>query len=155
MSLHRRPDALLAVFVGGVAGTVARWGLGRALPVRDGWPLGTLAANLVGAFLLGLLLESLSRVEAAHGASSSDRRPGSPGRRPSRSRPPHLTLLRLLLGTGFCGAFTTMSALDVEAVLLVDGHRPAIAFAYLAVSLFAGLAFAGLGVLLGSRTGER
>lgn len=128
--LHRRPGALLAVLVGGTIGTLARWGLGRALPMRDGWPLGTLAANLAGAFLLGLLLEALARAGADEG-----------GRRTAR----------LLLGTGFCGAFTTMSALDVEVLGLVQAHRPGLAAAYLAASLAAGLALACAGIATGGR----
>lgn len=128
--LHRRPGALFAVLVGGTAGTLARWGLGRALPVRDGWPLGTLAANLAGAFLLGLLLEALARSGADEG-----------GRRTAR----------LLLGTGFCGAFTTMSSLDVEVLVLVQAHRPGLAAAYLAASLAAGLVLACAGIATGRR----
>ena len=133
-ALHRQPVALATVLLGGVLGTLARWGVSRALPARHGWPVGTLVANLVGALVLGWLLEHLARSGPDEG-----------GRR----------TLRLLLGTGFCGAFTTMSSLDVETSLLASGHHAATALGYLVVSLVAGLACAALGVAVGNRTGRR
>ena len=117
---------MLAVLAGGLLGTPARYGLGQALPGRSGsWPVGTLVVNLVGAFLLGLLLEGLAR------------RGDDTGRR---------RLLRLGLGTGFLGAFTTYSALAVETDLLVRDGRPGLAAAYALISVLAGLALAAAGV---------
>jgi CrcB protein len=117
--LHFRLDALLLVFVGGFVGTIARYGVAVQEPTTTGhWPTGTLAVNLVGAFVLGALLEGLARSGPDAGA---------------RQR------ARLLLGTGFCGALTTYSTLAVEADLLVRDHRAALAAAYLVVSVLAGL----------------
>lgn len=128
MSLHRRSPALLAVLAGGVLGTLARHGLAVALPVGP-WPTGTFVANLLGAFLLGALLEGLSRTDDA-------------GPR---------QLLRLGLGTGFLGAFTTYSALAVETDLLVRDGRPLLAAAYALATFVAGLLLSILGIALAAR----
>lgn len=132
--LHRQPGALATVMVGGMAGTLARWSLTRVLPVVHGWPLPTVVTNLAGAFCLGLLLEHL----AASGPDEGARR-----------------RLRLLLGTGFLGAFTTMSSLAVEAVLLADAPHPGQALAYLLGSLAGGVVLAWAGILVGHRTATR
>lgn len=130
---HRSPDALLAVLAGGVLGTLARHGLSLALPERP-WPVGTLTANLVGALLLGALLEGLSRA----GDDTGRRR-----------------LLRLALGTGVLGAFTTYSALAVEADLLLREGRPLLAAAYAGTTVVAGLGASTLGIALAARWAGR
>ena len=129
--LHRQPRLLLAVLVGGLLGTPARYAVVEALPTRTGgWPTGTLLVNLAGAFLLGVLLERLVRAG------------DDTGRR---------LLLRLGLGTGFLGAFTTYSALAVETDLLVRADRPGLACAYAVVSVLGGLVLAAAGTALGAR----
>lgn len=129
--LYRRPLPLAAVALGGVVGTPARYALNRAFPTpHDGWPTGTFVANLVGAFLLGLLLEALIRSG-----------PDLAGRR----------LIRLCAGTGFCGAFTTYSALAVETDLLVRAHDLGTAVAYPLVMVVAGLVLTWAGIALGAR----
>lgn len=75
---------LALVGLGGAVGTLARYLLGGALPW--GSSMGILAINVAGSFALGLLVSALA------------------GRAPR---------LQLLLGTGFCGGFTTYSALAV------------------------------------------
>lgn len=127
--LHLRPRYLYVVFVGGVLGTFARWCLSEWLPARDGFPTGTLAANLAGALALGVLLELLLRTAPDVGWPR---------------------LARLHFGTGFLGSFTTMSALATETVLLADG-RTLQAAGYLAGSLLGGVLLAWLGVVLGAR----
>jgi CrcB protein len=113
------------VAVGGAAGALARYGLSRAFPVSAGhFPTTTLAINLSGAFMLGLLLEALLR----------------------RGRPDHW--LRMLGGVGVLGAFTTFSTLANETALLGrDGHT-ATAVAYDAVSLVGGVAAVVLGLVV-------
>jgi fluoride exporter len=86
----------------------------------------TLAVNLLGALLLGALLEALAR----RGPDTGRRR-----------------LLRLGLGTGVLGGFTTYSTLAVETATLPT----ALAVAYLAASVLLGAAAALAGVLLGRR----
>lgn len=123
-----QPSAVLLVGAGGVLGTLARWGVSLVVPSHGGWPLPTLLVNLVGAFCLGLLLESLVRAGE------------DVGRRRSA---------RLLLGTGVLGSFTTMSSLATELVLLAG--RPRVALGYGAASLAGGLVLAWCGIVLAAR----
>ncbi|MHA7208748.1 fluoride efflux transporter FluC [Arthrobacter sp. MDT1-65] len=127
---HRRPADLLLVFVGGMAGTLARFGLAGALPVPAGLPLGIFLINITGAFALGLLLEAL----AQRGPDEGRRR-----------------AVRLLLGTGFLGGFTTYSALAVDSALLLGAGRAVEGLAYLAVSVLVGLVATGAGIAVGAR----
>ncbi|MUK03061.1 CrcB family protein, partial [Vibrio cholerae] len=132
--LHLRPFALALVFVGGTAGTLARFGLAELVPAPAGLPLGVLLINVTGAFALGVLLEALARRGADEG-----------GRR----------TVRLLVGTGFLGGFTTYSALAVDAALLAGSGRTGEGIAYLVVSVLVGLAAAAAGVVVGRRFGAR
>ncbi len=131
---HLRPACLLLVFVGGTAGTLARFGLAGVLPTPTGLPLGIFLINITGAFALGSLLEALAQ-----------RGPDEGGRR----------ALRLLLGTGFLGGFTTYSALAVDSALLFGSGRAAEGFAYLAVSVLVGLVATGAGIAVGARLRRR
>lgn len=118
--LHGRPLLLGVVALGGAAGSTVRYLVGLALPTEvDGWPAATLLVNLAGALVLGLLLEAL-----AH-----DRH-----------------LLRLLVGTGFCGGLTTYSTLAVEIDLLLRDGRAALAVTYGLVTVVAGLVATAAGV---------
>ncbi|WP_347107995.1 CrcB family protein [Paenarthrobacter sp. S56] len=125
--LHWRFVGLVAL--GGVFGALARYGLGLAIPAPGAWPLPTLLINLTGALALGALLEGLSR----RGPDAGRRR-----------------VLRLALGTGFLGAYTTYSTLALDAVhLFMAGATPAAAW-YLALSLFGGAAATATGIWLGA-----
>lgn len=117
---------VLTVVVGGFAGSVSRYAITLVLPGTVGidWPL--LLVNLVGAFCLGLLIEVLSRRGSAMGETTTHRR------------------LRLLLGTGFLGGFTTYSALAVGT--LAPGS---LAILQLVVIVLGGLVAAALGMALG------
>ncbi len=109
---------LAAIFAGGVAGALARAGVLEALPVEPGaWPWATLLVNVAGAALLGAL------ITWAH-----ERAPGVPEQLPP------------LLGTGFCGALTTFSAMQLEVLELLDAGDAALAALYVLVSVGAGLA---------------
>ena len=124
--LHASPTALVLVLVGGFFGAASRQLVEQAVGTpADGFPWGTLAVNLGGAFALGALIEALAR--AGH-------HPGG------HSRP------RLLAGTGFLGAFTTYSTLAVETDLLVHAGRVGVGVVYLAVSAAGGLACAAAGI---------
>jgi|1185.fasta_scaffold152441_3 CrcB protein len=106
-----------AVFAGGVLGALARAGLVEAFPhARGGWPWATFAVNVAGAALLGYLVTRLQ-----------ERLPLSAYRRP-------------LLGSGFCGALTTFSTVQVELLQMLDRGRVALALGYAAASIAAGFA---------------
>jgi len=111
------PGELAAIFIGGVAGALARWRLEEALPAAAGhWPWATFLANVAGAFALGYFVTRLQ-----------ERLPLSAYRRP-------------LLGTGLCGAFTTFSTLQLELLRMIDAGRGGLAAGYAAASLAAGFA---------------
>ncbi|MDO8121080.1 CrcB family protein [Isoptericola sp. b490] len=127
---HLHPGLVLAVAAGGAVGSVARGLLGSAVGAVDGWPLGTMTANLVGSFLLGLLLEALLR-----------RGPETP-----RAR-----LVRLALGTGTMGGFTTFSSLALEIERLLADGSTGVAVGYAAATVVLGLASCAAGVVVGAR----
>jgi len=123
-AVDARPSALAVVAAGGAAGALARWGITATWPtVVGGAGWGTLAVNLTGCFLLGLLA---ARVE-----------PDS--------------LARLGLGTGVLGGFTTFSTLMVETDRGLSESRPALALGVLAVSLVGGVGLAWIGERIGER----
>lgn len=124
---HLQVRLLGLVLLGGAAGTLARWSVGLAVPRAAGLPLGTLVVNLLGAFVLGALLEHL----AARGADEGRRRD-----------------LRLTLGTGFCGGFTTYSALALDADGLLRAGSVGLALAYALGTVGLGLAASALGTAL-------
>jgi CrcB protein len=108
---------LAAVFAGGAVGAMARAGVGEALASGGpGWPWATFAVNVAGALALGLFITRLQ-----------ERLPLSAYRRP-------------LLGTGFCGALTTFSTMQVELVRMLDDGRAGLALGYAGASLAAGFA---------------
>lgn len=122
----RHPLATAAVVaVGGAVGTAARAVLGAAIPDVAGVPFGILMINLAGAFLLGLLLALLGRL--------------GPDVRPRRT-------VRLLVGTGVLGGFTTYSALATDTVLLIEGGDVlrGVGYAMITVLLGALLSWAGI-----------
>lgn len=132
--IHLRFRYLSLVFLGGVLGTAAREALSLAVPGVDGIPVAILAVNLAGAFLLGLLLESLARRGADHGARR---------------------LVRLLLGTGVMGGFTTYSALAADTALLLGDGRAGAGILYGLGTVLLGAAATWLGIWAGMRAHER
>jgi fluoride exporter len=113
MRVDRRE--LAAIFVGGIIGALARYGLVEAWPPQPAsWPWATFVVNIVGAFALGYLTTRLQ-----------ERLPLSAYRRP-------------FLGTGVCGALTTFSTVQVELLVMLDHGSVGLAFAYAAASVAAG-----------------
>ena len=120
------PATLIAV--GSAVGGNLRYGLGRWIDAQawpGGLPWGTFVVNVSGSFLLGFFAVAfLERV--------------APARREAY----------LLLGTGFCGGYTTFSTFEYEAYKLArEGHYPA-ALGYVAASCVVGLAAVAAGALL-------
>lgn len=124
---HLRMSFLALALLGGIGGTAAREAISLAVPAVNGIPVAIFAVNVGGAFLLGLLLEALAR-----------RGPDEGGRR----------TLRILIGTGFMGGFTTYSALATDAARLMGSGQPATGIGYgLATVVLGGLAtWAGVAV---------
>lgn len=115
-------DAVLEVALGGALGTAARYALGRLAPVAPRtFPTTTFTINVVGAFLLGLLIGYLGR------------------HRPDDVR------LRAFVGIGMLGGFTTFSTFSVETVQLLRVHEEGLALAYVVGSVVMGTLAARLG----------
>ncbi|MDX6398878.1 MAG: fluoride exporter [Gaiellaceae bacterium] len=112
MSHDRRE--LAAIFGGGFVGAVVRAGVAEAFSAGHGWPWATFIVNLAGAFALGYFTTRLQ-----------ERLPLSAYRRP-------------LLGTGFCGALTTFSTMQVELLRMLDRTDVGLAFSYAAASVVGG-----------------
>ena len=107
------------VGAGGFLGSIARYltivSIDKKLhPI---FPYGTLTVNILGSFILGFVLAWLSKKSGAH----SDQ-------------------WRLLLGTGFCGGFTTFSSFAAENLILFEHKLPGMALLYTLMSIVAGVA---------------
>jgi CrcB protein len=114
-----------AIFLGGALGALLRAGIAEALPDPGvGWPWATFVVNVAGAALLGYWFTTL----------------------------PHTQYRRPLLTTGFCGALTTFSTVQVEMVEMIDAGRTGLAVLYLAASVAAGLVGVQAATALGRRT---
>jgi fluoride exporter len=117
-------SVLLAVGVGAVLGAWLRWGLSYWLNPRIAHlPLGTLAANLIGGYLIGIAVAVFSLHPALSPA------------------------WRLLLVTGFLGGLTTFSTFSAESVALLLGGQWGSALAHGSLHLFGSLAATGAGIV--------
>jgi CrcB protein len=120
-------NGFLAVGVGAAIGAWARWGLGlmlnAAIPTL---PLGTLAANLIGAYLMGLFmgLFSISTLTAEFTPE-----------------------LKLFVMTGLLGGLTTFSSFSAESVTLLSRGQYGWAASHIFIHVLGSLAMTGLGLL--------
>ena len=129
--IHIHPGLMIIVFIGGSLGTLARYSVTFVLPDgANGWPFATLTVNLIGTFFLGILLQGLFN----HGPDQGRRQ-----------------LLRLGLGTGFLGAFTTYSTFAVETNMLLDHGQTSIALIYILVSLMGGILLSTFGIFVATK----
>lgn len=114
-----------AIFLGGALGALLRAGLAEVLPDPGvGWPWATFIVNVIGAALLGYWFTVL----------------------------PHTQYRRPLLTTGFCGALTTFSTVQVELVEMIDAGRVPLACVYLGASMVAGLVGVQMATAFARRT---
>lgn len=116
-------NAFIAVGLGAALGAWMRWGLSLWLnPVLPSLPLGTLSANLIGGYMIGLATGYFAQVA-------------------------HLTPeIRLLVITGFLGGLTTFSTFSAEAVSLIARQQYGWALSHVLGHLLGSLAMTGLGL---------
>ena len=118
---------ILAIALGGVLGTLARYALAGAIQTAGGgtFPYGTLVVNVLGSLLLGLVMG------VAEGSQMS-------------------AATRATLTVGFAGAFTTFSTFSYETIVLLRERAYPRALLYTFGSVTLGLAAVALGLLLAS-----
>ena len=114
---------VLFVALGGAFGAVMRYsvGLAAARMFGLGFPWGTLAANVLGGFLMGALT--------------------------ARIGPEHESI-RLLIGVGALGGFTTFSTFSLESLRMLQ-HQPGMGVVYVGASVLLSIAACALGLLTG------
>jgi fluoride exporter len=119
--------SLFLVGIGGFFGSIARYATARSIDVKLNalFPYGTLTVNIIGSFILGIVIAWASR----KGAGSEN--------------------MRLLLATGFCGGFTTFSAFAFENLTLIEQKMIGSALLYISVSLILGVLAVYAGVVVG------
>ncbi len=123
VQFERSMHAIFAICLGACAGALLRWRLGLALNHAGAWmPWGTLAANLIGGYLVGLCVAVFQH--------HADIDPA----------------WRLLLVTGFLGALTTFSSFSAEVVEMLMAQRYVQALGTAALHLAGSLALTVLGI---------
>lgn len=126
---YLRWAAIGLVAVGGAAGAASREGLSLAIPNLGSVPVAIPLINVVGAFLLGYLYEAVTRLDSS---------------RPTGKN------LKLLLGTGFCGGFTTYSSLATDTAVLFRDGLPWIAIVYALGTVLIGACATWAGIAAGA-----
>ena len=118
----------LAIALGGALGSVLRYAIGRGVQftAHARFPIGTLAVNVIGCVLIGLLARHFRNDETQ-------------------------PVLQAALMVGFCGGFTTFSAFSHETIGLIVGGEWMKATGYVVASVMACLAATAIAV--GGRTG--
>jgi CrcB protein len=114
--------SVIAICIGASVGALARWGLGLWLSPGAVLPWGTLAANLIGGYLIGVCVAVF------------------------QAMPQLDPVWRLLLVTGFLGALTTFSSFSAEVVNMLGQQRYALALGTAALHLFGSLLLTVAGI---------
>ncbi len=115
--------SLLSVMAGGAIGSGLRFVVGLVMPVSAGrFPFTTLAINVVGSFVLGVVSAMATRTSVLNRE------------------------LTLFLGAGLCGGFTTFSTFSVEMISMWELDRTWPMVAYALASLVGGFLAALLGI---------
>ncbi len=117
--------SILLVGTGGFLGSALRYLISYQLEskILSSFPYGTFAVNLIGSFILGMLIGSTIRDTITPEA-------------------------RLLLATGFCGGFTTFSTFSYEFFAMIQDGQFHLGLAYIMVSLIGGLIAIWAGILV-------
>ncbi|WP_212523661.1 fluoride efflux transporter CrcB [Actibacterium sp. MT2.3-13A] len=115
---------LAQVALGGALGAMGRYltGVAAVRVMGHGFPWGTLAVNIVGSFLMGVLVVVLARKGGTH--------------------------LSPLLATGLLGGFTTFSTFSLDALTIYERGQVALAAGYVAASVILSLAAIALGLVV-------
>ena len=115
--------SILVISLGAGVGAVLRWALGLKLnSLLPELPPGTLVANLVGAYIIGIAIAYFATAPSISGE------------------------WRLLIITGFCGGLTTFSTFSAEVVSLLQQGRAAVAGGVVAVHVIGSVAMTFLGI---------
>jgi len=117
----------LLVFTGGAIGSVGRWQIGRLMTALFGaaLPYGTLTANLIGGFSMGLVVAALARLTMP------------------------VDNVRLFFATGVLGGFTTFSTFSLDTATMIQRGDLGIALGYALISVIGSVLalFAGLSLV--------
>lgn len=113
---------LAAIALGAVLGAWLRWGLSYWLNERSALPLGTLAANLIGAYIIGLAVAAFAL------------------------QPDVSPFWRLFLVTGLLGALTTFSTFSAESIAMLANGQWSLALTHTAAHLLGSLAATAAGI---------
>ena len=114
---------IFAICLGASLGALSRWWLGLWLSTGAGLPWGTLAANLIGGYLIGVCIALF------------------------QAMPELDPVWRLALVTGFLGALTTFSSYSAEVIGLLQQQRLAAALGWAAIHLVGSLCMTYVGML--------
>ncbi|WP_066065126.1 fluoride efflux transporter CrcB [Neobacillus soli] len=112
---------VFAVGVGGFLGAILRYMVGKIIPSPSGFPASTLIINLLGCLFLAWFFTFTAKKLSIN---------------------PNV---KLAIGTGFTGAFTTFSTFSVETMNLIKNHQFLFALLYVLLSILGGIGFALLG----------
>ncbi len=107
--------SLFPVMAGGAIGAALRFLVGTAIPARVGWPWGTFSVNLAGGFAMGLLAAFVIRGQASEA-------------------------VRLFVGVGVLGGFTTFSAFSLESFYMIERGDWGMAALYALASVIGSIA---------------
>ncbi len=116
-------NSIIPVMAGGALGAMLRYAASLALPMRGGWPWGTFAVNIIGSFAMGLLAAALMKGNASEA-------------------------MRLFIGVGILGGFTTFSAFSLESFRMIEGGAWGQALAYALASVIGSVAALAAGYAL-------
>ncbi|AWB86152.1 fluoride efflux transporter CrcB [Mycetocola zhujimingii] len=117
------------VFIGGAFGAATREWLSLVIPKLGEVPISIAIINVIGAFLLGYLYEAVTRLDSAKPTGKN---------------------LKLLLGTGYCGGFTTYSSLATDTGVLFRDGFPVEAIIYSLATVIVGACATWLGIVIAS-----